>query len=221
MTGPNLSAGSSPREDRSPPISRGEPKSVILIGYRATGKSTVGRLLAERLGIPFYDSDKQIEKQAERPIRQIFEEQGEAVFRDWEEQVLAELTRPDQSPCVLATGGGAILREASRRSLRRFGWVVWLRADASILARRLARSARGPQARPALTARGTVDEVHEVLALRTPLYRRTAHLVIDTTERTSLDVARDIAAFWRQRYGDPPGADTGTRTPTTEPVPQP
>ena len=85
-------------------------QSFIFIGYRGTGKTTVAKTLAERLGIPAFDSDPEIERRAGKTIAAIFTQDGEAVFRDWEESVIAEiLAKPN--PLVLATGGGAILRE--------------------------------------------------------------------------------------------------------------
>ena len=109
---------------------------LALIGYRGTGKSTVGRILADRLDRPFLDADLEIEARAGRSIASIFAEWGEPAFRDWEERTLVELTAtyPD---AILATGGGAVLRASNRELLARFGFVVWLRAEPAELARRL------------------------------------------------------------------------------------
>ncbi len=114
------------------PCPPGRPgQGLALIGYRGTGKSTVGRILADRLNRKFLDADLEIEARAGRSIRSIFTEWGEAVFRDWEEQTLAELTSafPD---AIVATGGGVVLREINRHRIRGLGFVVWLRADASV-----------------------------------------------------------------------------------------
>ncbi len=97
---------------------------------------------------------------------------GEPAFRDWEERTLAELTAGNPE-IVLATGGGAVLREANRRRLREFGLVVWLTAHPSELARRLEADPRGLAERPALTLAGTLDEIVQVLDARTPLYAGT------------------------------------------------
>ena len=113
-----------------------------MIGYRGTGKSTVGRILADRLNRTFLDADLEIEARAGRSISAIFTEEGEPVFRDWEERTLAELTRAIPT-AVIATGGGAVLREANRRRLRDFGFVVWLTAEPAELARRLEADPRG------------------------------------------------------------------------------
>jgi len=169
-------------------------QGLALVGLRGTGKSTVGRILAERLGRPFADADHEIEAKVGKPIRAIFEEQGEAVFRDWEESVLAELTT--RSGAILATGGGAILREVNRARLRSFGLIVWLVADPAELAVRLQADARGLADRPALTSAGTIAELAGVLQARTPLYQEVADLTVETAQRTPEEVATAILALW-------------------------
>jgi shikimate kinase len=164
---------------------------LVLIGYRGTGKSTVGRVLAGRLGRTFLDSDLEIEARANRSVREIFAERGEPAFRDWEERTLAELTVGSPA-AVLATGGGAILREANRSRLRDFGFVAWLTAHPSVLARRLEADRRGLAGRPALTPAGTLDEIVRVLRVRTPLYTELADAVIETGEKTPDQVVDSI-----------------------------
>ena len=101
---------------------------MAIIGYRGTGKSTVGRLLAGQMNRAFVDVDLEIEARAGRSIEAIFAESGETVFRDWEERTLAELL--EQYPeAVVATGGGSVVRESNRRRIREFGYVVWLTAS--------------------------------------------------------------------------------------------
>lgn len=166
------------------------PSGLSLIGLRGTGKSTVGRILAERLGREFADADTELEARAGRSIRAIFAEDGEPVFRDWEERVVTELTaRPG---LVLATGGGVVLRRSNRDRLRAYGPVVWLAAPPEILAARLAADARGLADRPALTAAGTLDELAEVLRAREPLYRDLADLLVSTEGKTPEEVADDV-----------------------------
>jgi shikimate kinase len=168
---------------------------LVLIGYRGTGKTTVGRILADRLGRPFHDADREIEARAGRSVRSIFSEWGEPAFRDWEERTLAELS--SESPgAVLATGGGAVLREANRTRIRDFGAVFWLTADPAELARRLAADRAGLAERPALTMAGTLDEIVEVLAARTPFYAELADAAIPTDGRTPLEVAEAILRCW-------------------------
>jgi shikimate kinase len=171
---------------------------LVLIGYRGTGKSTVGRILADRLGRAFLDCDREIEAGSGRTIRAIFAETGEAVFRDWEERIILEVTAADTG-AVLATGGGAVLRGANRERLRRFGFVAWLTADAAEIARRLESDERGLTGRPALTAAGTLDEIAGVLAVRTPLYAQMADAVIRTDGRDPHEVVDAILEHWDPR----------------------
>ncbi|APW63332.1 shikimate kinase [Paludisphaera borealis] len=170
-------------------------EGLVLVGYRGTGKSTVGRLLAERSGRPFVDADYEIEARAGRSIRAIFEESGEPAFRDWEERVLREVAEA-RPGAVLATGGGAILREANRRVLRSFGRVVWLRAEPHILVRRLEADARTRSTRPALTSGGVLDEIADVLAARTPLYEEVAHASVETEGKPAHEIADWILEDW-------------------------
>jgi shikimate kinase len=169
---------------------------LVLIGYRGTGKSTVGRILAERSGRRLVDCDREIEARSGRSIRSIFAESGEPSFRDWEERTLAELTA-EAPGAILATGGGAVLRESNRWRLRDFGFVAWLTADPGELARRLEADGAGLAERPALTAAGTIDEIARVLAARTPLYQELADLVIPTDGRDPRDVAEAVLGCWR------------------------
>lgn len=168
---------------------------LALVGYRGTGKTTVGRLLAGRLGWPFLDADAELEPRLGAPIARVFAERGEPAFRDAEQRLLEELAgRP---AIVLATGGGCVLREANRRALRRLGFVAWLTADPSTLAERLRRD---PGGRPALTERGLTGEVVEVLAARTPLYREVAHEAVATAGRPPEAVAEEVLRLfdrWR------------------------
>lgn len=150
---------------------------IALVGYRASGKSTIGRLLAERLGRSFLDSDAEVERRDGRTIASIFSEDGEAAFRDMEEAAVRNLCESHPG-AVLATGGGAILREVTRSALANYGAVAYLSAPPSVLAIRLRRSGGD---RPALTSAGLVEEVETVLAARDPLYRAIADLIIDTS----------------------------------------
>jgi shikimate kinase len=168
---------------------------LALVGYRGTGKSTVGQIVARRLGRMFLDADSAIEAQAGSSIAAIFAEWGEPVFRDWEEQVLAELTSSNPA-AILATGGGAVLREANRRRISEFGFVVWLTAHPAELAHRLEADRRGLADRPALTAAGTLEEIAQVLEARSPLYEQLADTRIETGDKCPEDVADTILSCW-------------------------
>ncbi len=152
-------------------------RRVSLIGFRACGKSTIGRLLAARLAWPFVDADTLVETRLGMPIPAYFKAHGEAAFRDQEELALADALAGDR-PLVLATGGGAVIRPANRALLRaQGGLVVWLAAGLTEIQERLRHHTGG---RPSLTGAHVVDEVPALLAAREPFYRETAELVLGT-----------------------------------------
>jgi shikimate kinase len=165
-------------------------KRIILIGYRGTGKTTVARLLAARLGWDWIDADEYLEQQSGLTIRAIFEKEGEAGFRDREERVLTELCRREN--LILATGGGAILRAANRVRLREAGLVVWLTADPETIWARLQADTTTADRRPALTALGGVAEIRHLLSVREPLYRECGELAVDTAGRGPEQIATII-----------------------------
>jgi shikimate kinase len=167
---------------------------LALVGGRASGKTTVGRLVAAAMDRPFFDLDAVIEARLGRTIARVFAEQGEPAFRGAERATLAALLA-EQPGAVVATGGGAVLDPANRLAMRRFGLVVWLDAPADVLAARLAAD---PADRPPLTARGLVDEVAEILDRRRALYRETCHVVVRTDDRTPEQAAAEIADAWRR-----------------------
>jgi shikimate kinase len=180
--------GSSPGGEAFAPV-----QGITLIGYRGSGKSTVGRILAARLNRTFLDCDWEIARRAGRSISAIFSESGEPEFREWEEKTLAELL--SGSPhAIVATGGGAVLREANRRRIRAFGLVVWLTAPVQELTHRIATDACQQDVRPALSPAGTLAEIAQLLDARTPFYRGLADLVVDTSDKTPDQVA-DLVIF--------------------------
>lgn len=146
---------------------------IILVGLPGSGKSTVGRQLARRLQLPFTDSDQVIEQRLGCPIREYFEREGEERFRDVEESVIDELT---QQAGVLSTGGGAVLRAANREHLHSRGKVVYLKSTPEELFRRL----RHDTQRPLLQVADPLQRLRDLYAVRDPLYRETAHFVIET-----------------------------------------
>ncbi len=161
--------------------------NIFLIGPMGAGKSTVGRCLAGLLGKRFQDSDQEIEARTGASIALIFEIEGEAGFRRREVAVLEELTAGDN--LVLATGGGAVLSEENRRRLRERGTVVYLHAPLETL---LARTHRDKN-RPLLQTADRRQTLKEILAVRDPLYREAAHLIVETDHRPPMMVAREIA----------------------------
>jgi shikimate kinase len=166
--------------------------NLILIGYRATGKTTLARLLAERLGYSWIDADVEIERRAGKTIAKIFAEDGEPAFRDLEAQVIADLCR--QPSLVLAAGGGAPLREESRRAMRACGRVIWLQAQPETILARMSGDATTALRRPNLTDRRPLEEIVHLLEKRTPIYRESAHWEIDTERKTPAELTEEILA---------------------------
>ena len=147
---------------------------LSLVGLPGVGKSTIGRHLARSLRRKFFDSDTEIERQIGCSIREFFEREGELRFRDIEQRVIAALTALPGA--VIATGGGAVLREANRQALRNASTVVYLRSTPEDLFRRL----RHDTHRPLLQVRDPLRKLRELFAERDPLYRKTAHFTIET-----------------------------------------
>lgn len=162
---------------------------IFLVGYRGTGKTVVARLLAERLGWQWIDADALLEERHQCTIKQIFAAEGEAGFRDKEAALLHELCTRQQ--CVVATGGGIILRTENRALLRESGLVVWLTADAPTLWQRIQQDISTAERRPNL-ASGGLSEVEELLRVRQPLYDEVAQVVVSTDGRTPEEVADRI-----------------------------
>ena len=152
-------------------------RHCYLIGFRGSGKTTVGQLVAQRLGWPFLDTDHLIEQSVGRTIREIFAEQGEQGFRTLESSSIAQVAALTE-PTVISLGGGAILREENRQLLHATGRCVWLSGDAQLLYTRIAQDSMTAQRRPNLTSLNGYDEVATLLAQREPLYRQMAHKTV-------------------------------------------
>jgi shikimate kinase len=165
------------------------PENIILCGFMGTGKSTVGRLIADRLGWRFVDTDQLIEAQVGRTVSQIFAGDGEAFFRQWESRICRELIGARHE--VIATGGGIVLDPANREALNRAGLVVCLDAPATEIVARLA----GAVDRPLLAGADPVARVTELLAARAGAYGAIRNHV-DTAGKTPQEVAMRIVALW-------------------------
>jgi shikimate kinase len=153
--------------------------NIVLIGYRGTGKSTVGRLLAARLGREFVSTDAEIVKRALRTIPEIVAQQGWDYFRDLESDICRELASRDQ--LVIDTGGGAILRAQNVEALKKDGTLFWLTASVETIAKRIG----GDNQRPSLTGtKSFIDEIQDVLRERTPKYHAAADHSIATDNRS-------------------------------------
>ncbi|MFA5929115.1 MAG: shikimate kinase [Candidatus Margulisiibacteriota bacterium] len=163
---------------------------MILIGFMGTGKTTIGKLLAERLGYQLIDTDELIVQKAGKAISAIFAEDGEPVFRDLEHTVLRGLLGEQKK--VIATGGGIVLRQENRELLKQIGRVVLLEADPEAIISRL----KDDNSRPLLqgTNEEKIKKLNDILAVRHPLYEKTADQVIDTTGMTVGEVVEKIVS---------------------------
>lgn len=170
--------------------------NLFLIGPMGAGKSTIGRLLASELSREFLDSDHVIEARCGADIPWIFDVEGEAGFRQREVNMIDELTRRED--VVLATGGGAVLREENRRALRERGTVVYLFTTVEQQLRRTARD----RSRPLLQCDNREQVLNAMYARRDPLYRATADLIVRTDRRGPRAVVNDILRRVR-RLADP------------------
>ncbi|MGE0645624.1 MAG: shikimate kinase [Nitrospira sp.] len=163
--------------------------NVVLIGYRGTGKSSVGKILAARLGRLLLSTDAEVVKFAGHPIPAIVEQHGWEYFRDLESKVCQELA--GRNGLIIDTGGGAILRSQNVDVLKRTGKLFWLTASVETIARRIG---SGTQ-RPSLTGtKSFIDEIHDVLQERLPKYQAAADDVVETEGRSLTQVAEDILA---------------------------
>lgn len=164
---------------------------LYLVGNMGSGKTTVGRLIAERLGLPFYDLDAEIERLTRRKIADIFAEQGEQGFREVESQTLQLIAEPCR-PAVIATGGGTVLREANRERMRFSGWVVYLSASLETLWQRVQHSTE----RPLLQTNTPREQLQALTQEREPLYQE-VDWVVETDDRTPEEVAEAVVRLYQ------------------------
>jgi shikimate kinase len=184
-------------------------RSVVLVGMMGAGKSTIGRRLAARLRLPFLDADIEIEAAAGMSIPDIFETRGEPDFRDGEARVIARLL--DNGPCVLATGGGAFMREETRKRIADKAVSIWLKADLDVIMKRVRRRAD----RPLLQTEDPVATVARLLEVREPVYQG-ADLTILSRDVPHERIVDECMDALRARLGG--HAVTSTQDSTTAPT---
>ena len=170
-------------------------RTITLVGLMGSGKSSVGKRLAQALDLPFRDADDEVETAAGRSIPEIFEQLGEPAFRDGERRVIARLL--EGPPIVLATGGGAFMNAETRELIKTRSVSVWLKADLPILAKRVARK----ESRPLLTGKDPMVVLTEQAAVRYPAYAQ-ADITVetgDTTHQVSVDQVVRALTHWQSR----------------------
>ncbi|WP_231746711.1 shikimate kinase [Maioricimonas rarisocia] len=163
---------------------------ITLTGYRGTGKSSVAPLLANRLGWSWIDADAEIERRAGQSISDIFAAGGEPEFRRQERAVMVDLLSRDR--LVIASGGGAILDEQTRRDMQQAGPVVWLEAEVDTILARMGTDETTTSRRPALTEHDPRAEVEQLLSIRGPLYEAVATIRVKTDQQTPEQIVEQL-----------------------------
>jgi shikimate kinase len=173
-------------------------RSIVLVGLMGAGKSTIGRRLAQKLGLTFVDADAEIEQAAGKTVQDIFKDHGETYFRDGERKVIARLLESGSQ--VLATGGGAYMNQETRNNIAKLGIAVWLKADISLLMKRVRRRDN----RPLLKAENPEEVMSSLINERYPVYGQ-ADIIVESRDvpHNSIvsDVIRALAAHERARKG--------------------
>jgi len=172
--------------------------NIYLIGYRCTGKTSVGRMLAKKLDWRFVDTDQYIVEKAGMPVSRIVADRGWACFRKKEKQALAEINSYER--LVIATGGGIILDPDNRGLLKdKHNFVVWLQAGPETITNRMENDAQTEALRPALTEASLVREIDETLAERMPYYESTADITVNTDPLSVIKICDHILEALRKR----------------------
>jgi len=161
-------------------------KRLFIVGPMGVGKTTVGKLLASELGLRFLDSDREIERRTGTNISWIFDVEGEKGFRDREEQVLEDLT--NETNVLIATGGGAVLRERNRENLKVRGLVIYLNADLTLLVKRT----KDETKRPLLKGKSAKKVLEKILRERGSLYKEVSDLEVKVTEKSIKNTVAEI-----------------------------
>jgi shikimate kinase len=166
---------------------------VILIGYRASGKSTLGKLLAARIKIPFWDADSLVEENLGMPIKEIVASHGWDFFRAREKETIQRLSQ--KGACVIATGGGVILDKENVDLLKKLGIVIWINAPLQDIIERLVEDKKAEATRPQFTAGSLVQETIDILQERIPLYKKAADMMIETASLSAPQSAEKIYQY--------------------------
>jgi shikimate kinase len=168
---------------------------IVLIGYRCTSKTSVGKRLAERLGIPFYDTDELIQGDAGKTIRNMVDQEGWDAFRQRERAIIQQL--PLSADAVIAAGGGAIMDAANRKALKQKGLCVWLVADVRTIVERMINDTASDAQRPPLSGDALEQETAKILEARRPIYQEMADCTIDTSGKGIDAIADEILSALR------------------------
>ena len=163
---------------------------ILLIGFRGSGKTEVGRLLAKKLKMDFIDADEEIEKQIGMSISELVAKKGWDEFRKIEKKFLKQIL--EKKGVVIALGGGAVLHKKEMQELKKQSLIIWLYADIDEIIRRLKKDEKTSTQRPSLTGKPLEEEVKRVFLERKPLYEASFHIKIDTTRLCVSEVVEEL-----------------------------
>ncbi len=171
--------------------------NIVLIGYRGTGKTSVGVALSKRLGKAFCDTDDYIERKVKRPISDMVAREGWAFFREKEKEAIGEVSQFED--CVIAAGGGAVLDAENVENFKKDGVVILLEATTQTILERMRYDKKTEQQRPSLTGKDPYKEIEEVLEIRRPIYQMAMDFSVDTTSK-SIDKVLDEIIQKLEKY---------------------
>jgi shikimate kinase len=161
--------------------------NIVLIGYRCSGKTEVGKILARELEKDFLDTDELIEDNAGCSIEAIISRDGWNHFREIEKSLIEKVSR--RNNLIIATGGGVVIDENNVKNLKKNAWIVWLNGESEVLRERMDKEQRSGKIRPSLTGEDPLEEIKQVMDVRIPLYEKAANLVVNTSTVTPEEVA--------------------------------
>ena len=184
--------------------------NIVLMGYRGCGKTTVGRIVAEKLKRPFFDTDAIIQERAGKTIREIVADGGWVAFRTLERSAVEELAGKEW--CIIALGGGAVLDQENVKELKRNGVFLWLTVDRATIAGRLRNDRVSDAQRPPLSGTDSGAEIELLLREREPVYRSVADRIINTTRHSADEVAAEIIQLPHSHPNHPLGGRWGNMT---------
>jgi len=164
--------------------------NIVLIGFRCSGKTVVGKMVAREMGRDFVDTDELIEVDTGYSIEKIISTKGWPCFRRIEKKVIKKVAQKNN--LVIATGGGVVMDKENLKNIKKNGWTVWLDANPEVLKQRMFKEKNGGIVRPSLTGDDPLEEIQQVLDVRRPLYKEAANIVIDSTVLYPLEVADSI-----------------------------
>jgi shikimate kinase len=168
----------------------GNKMNIVLIGYRCSGKTAVGEILAYELGRDFLDTDTLIEERAGCSIEALIYTKGWVYFRETEKGLVQEVSMKDN--LVIATGGGVVMDEGNVKNLKKNSWIVWLNGRPEVLKERMGKEQRSGKSRPSLTGADPLAEIEGILSIRKPLYEQAGDLTVDTSNLSIQEAASVI-----------------------------